>query len=98
MKVIPLQGGAVNAHQQQFVTLGDSVLQFDIRYITRDPHPGWSCDISRDGEVLIHGAMLVANGELTKSHDLDIGRIVMVGEEVTLNNLGVDNKLVWIDE
>lgn len=95
MITIPLQGGASNAHQTFSVQLGENFLEFNLNYITR--FPGWSLDISREGEQLILGAMLVPGAEITKNFSADIGRLLFVGDEVTLDNLGQSNKLVWED-
>jgi len=95
MATIPLSGGAVNAHQEFSIQLGDNVLEFRVNYITRSP--GWSVDISREGDLLIAGAMLVPGAEITKNYNAGIGRLVFVGDEPTLDNLGTANSLVWED-
>ena len=97
MITIPLLNGAANAHQVFSVQLGDNFLQFTINYITL-VGPAWSVDISREGVTLINGAMLEPNAIITDNYDADIGRLIFVGDDVTLDNLGVDNKLVWISD
>ncbi len=96
MITIPLQGGSVNAHQTFSIQLGENFLEFRLNYITRFDQ--WSLDILREGESLIAGAMLVSGAEITKNFNADIGRLLFVGDEVTLDNLGRSNKLVWDDE
>lgn len=95
MITIPLQGGSVNSHQIFFVQLGENFLEFRLNYITR--FPGWSLDILREGESLIAGAMLVPGAEVTKNFSADIGRLLFVGDDPTIDNLGQSNKLVWAD-
>lgn len=95
MVTIPLSGGAVNSHQIFSVQLGGNLLELRVNYITRSP--GWSVDIYREGVRLIAGAMLVPGAEITKHYGADIGRLIFVGAEPTLDNLGQSNQLVWED-
>lgn len=97
MITIPLLNGAANAHQVFNKQLGDNFLQFTINYVTL-AGPSWSVDISREGVVLINGAMLEPNAIITDNYDADIGRLIFTGEDVTLDNLGLDNKLVWVSD
>ena len=93
MITIPIQGGLVNAHQVFFVQLGENFLEFRLNYITR--FAIWSLDIYREGELLIAGAMLVSGADITKNYNADIGRLLFVGDDPTIENLGKSNKLVW---
>ena len=95
MITIPLKGGASNAHQKFFVQLGENFLEFNLNYITR--FPGWSVDILREGVPLINVAMLVPGAEITKNFNAGIGRLLFVGDDTTIDNLGKSNKLVWED-
>ena len=95
MITIPLQGGSVNAHQILFIQLGGNFLEFRLNYITR--FPGWSLDVLREGESLIAGAMLVPGAEITKNFNADIGRLLFIGDDPTIDNLGQSNELVWED-
>lgn len=97
MKTIPLKNGATNAHQEFSVQLGDKFLDFTINYVTI-AGPSWSVDISYRGVVLIAGAMLEPNAVITDNYEAGIGRLVFVGDDVTLDNLGVNNKLVWVSD
>lgn len=92
---IPLKNGAANAHQQFQIQLGDNFLQFTLNYITV-AGPAWSLDIDREGVRLISGAMLEPNAEITQNYEAGIGRLVFIGDDVTLDNLGANNQLVWI--
>lgn len=95
---IPLSNGSSNAHQRFGVTLGDNYLNFEIDYLSYLDTPGWSMNILRDGTYLVRGAMLVPGADVISTYRAGIGRLVFVGEEVTLNNLGIDNHLVWVTE
>lgn len=97
MITLPLKNGASNAHQIFSVQLGDNFLEFTLNYIT-ESGPAWSCDISREGVTLISGAMLEPGAIITENYEADIGTLYMVGEDVTLDNLGTDNKLVWVSD
>ncbi len=95
---IPLSNGSANAHQRFGVTLGDNYLNFEIDYLSYLDTPGWSMNILRDGTYLVSGAMLVPGADVISTYRAGIGRLVFVGDEVTLNNLGIDNHLVWVTE
>jgi hypothetical protein len=95
MKVIPLKGGSVNAHQQITVQLGDNLLEFNVNYLQSGQ---WAVDISREGVELISGAMLEPNADLTQVFQpLGLGRLIFTGTDTTLDNLGSDNRLTWIE-
>lgn len=98
MTEIPLSSGSANAHQRFGVTLGDNYLDFEIDYLSYTDTPGWSMNILRDGTYLVTGAMLVPGADVISSYRAGIGRLVFVGTEVTLDNLGIDNHLVWVTE
>jgi len=94
---IPLLNGADNAHQEFDKQLGDNFLHFVVNYVTI-VGPSWSVDISLEGVELINGAMLEPNAIITDNYDADIGRLVFIGDDVTLDNLGVDNRLIWVSD
>ncbi len=91
---VPLKNGASNAHQIFSIQLGDNFLEFTLNYITKSG-PAWSCDISREGILLIAGAMLEPGAKITDNYEADIGSLYFIGSDVTLDNLGVNNKLIW---
>lgn len=95
MMTIPLSGGSVNAHQTFFIQLGENFLEFKLNYITR--YSIWSLDVLKEGVILMSGAMLLPGSEITKSYNANIGRLLFVGLDTTIDNLGIDNKLVWED-
>jgi len=59
--------------------------------------PAWSMDISRKGVPLVYGAMLEPGSDVIDFYGAGIGRLIFVGDDVTLDNLGVDNHLIWSD-
>jgi hypothetical protein len=97
MITIPLLSGANNAHYSFDKQLGDNFLQFTVNFVTL-AGPSWSVDISREGVELISGAMLEPNAIISDGYNAGIGRLIFVGDDVTLDNLGVDNKLVWLSD
>ena len=95
---IPLSNGSVNAHQRFSLRLGDNYLDFEVNYLSYLDAPAWTMNITRDGTPLITGAMLVPGADVASNYRAGIGRFMFVGAEVTLDNLGVDNHLVWVSE
>lgn len=98
MLQIPLKNGAANAHQRFSVQLGDNLIDFEIDYNSYLDSPSWSLNLYRDGTRLIAGAMLEPGADIIGPYQVGIGRLVFVGEEVTLDNLGVANQLVWVED
>lgn len=97
MQEVPLQGGAVNAHQFFTLQLGRNLLDFTVNYLTTLDSPAWSMDISRAGVSLVRGAMLEPGLDIIYLYNAGIGKLIFVGDEVTLDNLGSDNHLVWVE-
>ncbi|BAM68850.1 MAG: Bacteriophage protein [Edwardsiella phage MSW-3] len=95
---IPLKGGAANAHQTFNIQLGDTYVDFTLNYVSYTDKPAWSMDISRDGAPLVNGAMLEPGCDVIQSYGAGIGKLIFIGAEVTLDNLGTDNHLVWVSE
>ncbi len=98
MQEIPLSNGSTNAHQKFSLNIGDNYLDFEVNYISYTDTPAWTMNIFRDGSPLVMGAMLVPGADIINGYHADIGRFVFVGDEVTLDNLGVSNHLVWVNE
>lgn len=97
MNVIPLEGGAVNAHQTFSVELLGREITFKLDWCGYVQEPFWNLDLLERGLPLVLGLKLVPGCDLIEPYHLDLGKVVMIGEEPTLDNLGVDNTLVWID-
>lgn len=95
---IPLRAGSANAHQRFTQRLGDNLLEFRIDYLAYQEVPLWTLCLYRDGAPVALGMGLNAGAVLTEGYDLpdDIGRLIFVGAEATLDNLGQDNQLVWL--
>lgn len=98
MQEIPLSNGSANAHQEFSLQLGDNYLDFEVNYLSYTDTPAWTMNILRDGTPLVTGAMLVPGADVVTGYRANIGRFVFVGDEVTLDNLGVNNHLVWVSE
>lgn len=92
---IPLEGGSINAHQTFTVQLGDNLLDVTLSYLQSGQ---WSVNIDREGVRIVSGAMLEPNCDVISAWNLtdDIGRLVITGDEPTLDNLGVDNTFSWV--
>lgn len=98
MQEIPLSNGSANAHQEFSLQLGDNYLDFEINYVSYTDTPAWTMNILRDGTPLVMGAMLIPGADVINGYRAGIGRFVFTGDEVTLDNLGVNNHLVWVSE
>ena len=98
MLAIPLTSGAANAHQRFSVQLGENLLSFEIDFVSYLDEPYWSMNIIRDGSMLVAGAMLEPGCDVIQGYRAGIGMLVFTGAEVTLNNLGIDNALTWVED
>lgn len=96
MNVIPLRAGAENAHQRFSAQLGDNLIDFEIDFVSYLDEPAWSMNLLRDGTRIVAGAMLEPGSDIIQSYRTGIGQMVFTGANVTLDNLGIDNFLVWI--
>lgn len=96
MLVIPLRPGVANAHQRFSVQLGENLIEFEVDFISYLDAPAWSMNLIRDGSRLVSGAMLEPGSDVIQSYRAGIGQMVFTGADVTLDNLGIDNNLVWI--
>ena len=95
MKIIPLDGGLANSHQRFSAQLGEWFCEFRLFIFESGI---WNLDMYRDGSLVVAGAVLTPNTDILATYpDLKMGRLVMVGEEPTLDNLGSANSLVWVD-
>ncbi|EKT8868817.1 hypothetical protein QEM16_005367 [Pseudomonas putida] len=96
MITIPLTAGVGNAHQRFSVQLGDNLISFEIDFISYLDAPAWSMNLTRGGVRIASGVMLEPGSDIIQSYRAGIGQMVFTGKDVTLDNLGVDNSLVWI--
>ncbi len=90
---IPLTGGAVNAHQSFTVQLNSRLIEFKLNYLQSGQ---WSVDLYEGQTRLAAGVMLEPNCNIIESNRLDLGQLVFIGENTTLDNLGVDNHLIYV--
>ncbi|MHA6160966.1 phage baseplate plug family protein [Pseudomonas sichuanensis] len=96
MLTIPLGAGAANAHQRFTLQLGENLIDFELDFISYLDVPSWSMNLVRDGSPIASGAMLEPGCDVIQSYRLTIGQLVFTGAEVTLDNLGIENFLVWV--
>ncbi|NWC11884.1 hypothetical protein HX776_24160 [Pseudomonas agarici] len=96
MVTIPLASGVDNAHQRFSVQLGDNLISFQVDFVSYLDAPAWSMNLIRGGVTLASGVMLEPGSDVIQSYQAGIGQLVFTGKDVTLDNLGVDNFLVWI--
>lgn len=98
MQQITLAAGAANSHQRFSVGLGENLLDFELDFISYTGSPAWSMNIYQDGAPLVLGAMLEPGCDVIQNYRAGIGRLVFTGKSVTLDNLGIDNQLVWVED
>lgn len=98
MLTIPISAGAANAHQRFSVQLGENLIDFEIDYVSYLDSPAWSMNLRRDGTLLAAGAMLEPGCDVIQSYSLGIGLLVFTGADVTLDNLGIENALTWVED
>lgn len=96
MLVIPLRPGATNAHQRFSLQLGENLIEFEVDFVSYLDAPAWSMNLIRDGSRLVSGAMLEPGSDVIQIYRTGIGQMVFTGADVTLDNLGIDNNLVWV--
>ena len=95
---IKLPNGAEQAHYTTAIRLGDNLLTLVFNYLSYQDTPMWVMDILRDGTLICSGVNLASGSEITLTDNLpeDIGRFFFVGDDATLDNLGIENHLVWL--
>ena len=59
--------------------------------------PYWNCDLSENEETLVAGLKLVGGCDLLEPYQLGLGKLIMTGAVPTLDNLGVENHLIWVE-
>lgn len=59
--------------------------------------PYWNCDLAENGETLVAGLKLVGGCDLLEPYQLGLGKLIMTGAVPTLDNLGVENHLIWVE-
>ena len=92
---IPLQGGVSNSHQILFIQLGERFFEFRVNW--RGYISSWEVDIYIEGELIAAGVSLKPNCEITAAYSALPERIFFTGLEPTIDNLGVDNSMVYYE-
>lgn len=95
---IPLRNGAEYARHQFIVNVGDNQILIKQEFLSYLDTPQWVISVYRESLPVVLSKPLVPNVEITSQAKMNIGRIVFVGSEATLDNLGEDNKLIWVYE
>lgn len=98
MVEIPLVGGAGNAHQTFSAILGGVEISFRLDFLAYLDEPAWNMNLSRGNEVLVDGLLLKCGCDMLSPYQFGLGALVLVGNEPTLDNLGVENTLYWLSE
>lgn len=96
MQTIPLSAGSTNAHQKFSVQLDGKIIGFEINYMAYLDDPAWSMNLTYDGYPIVNGAMLQPGCDVIQNYRAGIGSLVFVGDPATLDNLGINNTLVWV--
>ncbi len=98
IREIPLEGGAQNAHQTISVMLAENDITLRLNFQPYVDDPVWCMDVLRKDSLLVAGICLRCGCDLLGPYQLGIGKLVVIGDEPTLDNLGKTNQLVWISE
>lgn len=93
--VFDVESGAVNAHQQFELQVNGAVYDLRLDYI--EQAGSWTLSVIQDGERLADGVMLYGGANLFSAFPklTNTARLYVVGDEPTLDNLGVTNSIVW---
>lgn len=98
MVEIPLVGGAGNTHQTFSAILGGVELLFKLDFLAYIDDPSWNLSLSRGDETLVEGLLLKCGCDMLEPYQFGLGALVLVGNEPTKDNLGVENTLYWLSE
>lgn len=95
---IPLEGGAINAHQEFSVQLGENLFEFRLDW--KQTIRKWAVNITIGENMVVAGALLIANTDIIDQWSLSdtLGRLVcvsMTGDNPSLDNIGTDIRLLW---
>lgn len=92
MSTISLTSGL--AYQRFTVTQGDVRLQIYLHWLTRYSY--YSVDIYDDSENPVAlGRALQPGVNLLDGLNINMGSLILEGEQPTINNLGAANSLIW---
>lgn len=94
IKSIPIEGSPKYAHSSLKCSLGLREIEFILNYCPFLQI--WDLTIREDGVNIVAGLTLVIGSNLLQSVHTDLGKLYLIGDEPTLDNLGVDNTLIWV--
>ena len=97
MKEITLTGGAGNARQSLTATMNGREITLTFYWCGYVDAPFWNLDLTESGRPVVSGLVLRPGADLLAPYALDLGRLIFVGEEATLDNLGERNHLVYVE-
>lgn len=97
MKEITLTGGASNARQSFTSSLNGREITFTLYWCGYVDSPFWNLDLTEAGKVVVSGLVLHPGVDLLAPYQLGLGRLIFVGKEATLDNLGERNHLVYLE-
>ena len=89
-------------YQKLFIQIGNETITFYIKWNSRFGF--WSADIARsEDEYLITGLALMSGNDLFSPFNFELGELYVIdltgsGGEMTLDNVGIDFKLISIYE
>ena len=95
-KEIPIDSGAINAHQSFSVSLNDEIFTFVMHY--RTITKTWSLTIlDEEDNLLFSGVRLVRGCNLLSNffESEKFGGLMISGEEPTIDNIGISSNLIW---
>lgn len=95
MIIVPVRAGARYSHQRFSVQLGDNLVDFrlDWNYL----YDRWAVNLDIEGVRVLSGGILAA-GAAVNRHVEGMGALYFIGDDATVDNLGKNNQLVWVDE
>lgn len=95
---ISLKGTAQYAHQNFVVNLANREITFELDYCGYVDAPFWNLNLYENGEALVEGLVLKCGCDLIAPYHLNLGRLFLVGDDPTLDNLGEANTLIWLED
>lgn len=96
---ISLDSGVENAQQRFQQRINGWLMSFEVDFISYTKNPYWKINIYADGVLIGAGLPLFVGADLLANQNVGkYGRFIFVGDEPTLDNLGIANSLVWIPE
>lgn len=95
---ITLQHGVEYSHTSFVVNIAEREITFKLDWCGYPNSPFWNLDLEENGVPLVQGLTLQGGCDLLAPYHLGIGKLFLVGDEPTLDNLGEANTLLWVGE